>query len=159
MAEPIDISENEWVWEDGLLDVLLLDRTTRKHIFWATDSYADYGAGYQWHDAITAEAITGDHGNLIMPRALKSRDEQQRRSRQMAEVFTPAWIVAEMNDVIDEEWSGEAEPNTAVAADADRRWQDYVVATRLEITCGEAPFLTSRYDTVTATERRSRPPA
>lgn len=151
MAEPIDISENEWVWEDGLLDVLLLDRTTRKHIFWATDSYADYGAGYQWHDAITAEAITGDHGNLIMPRALKSRDEQQRRSRQMAEVFTPAWIVAEMNDVIDEEWSGEAEPNTAVAADADRRWQDYVVATRLEITCGEAPFLTSRYDTVTGT--------
>jgi type II restriction enzyme len=27
-------------------------------------------------------------------------------------------------------------------------WQGYVLATRLEITCGEAPFLTSRYDTV-----------
>ena len=30
-----------------------------------------------------------------------------------------------------------------------KTWQDYVKAIRLEITCGEAPYLTSRYDTVT----------
>ncbi len=29
-----------------------------------------------------------------------------------------------------------------------KTWQDYVKANRLEITCGEAPYLTSRYDTV-----------
>lgn len=128
------------------IDILLLDHTTRKNIFWATDSYADLGEGYQWHDAITAAAISGDHADLIQPRAMKSRDEQQRRSRQMAEVFTPSWIVAKMNDVIDEEWNEQwhVGPDT----DTDRSWKDYVVATRLEITCGEAPFLTSRYDTV-----------
>ena len=30
-----------------------------------------------------------------------------------------------------------------------KTWQDYVKLTRLEITCGEAPYLVSRYDTVT----------
>jgi type II restriction enzyme len=42
--------------------VLLSDHTTRKNIFWATDSYADYGEGYGWHDGITVEAITGKQG-------------------------------------------------------------------------------------------------
>ena len=145
MSEPIDILENKLLQDEpGLLEVLLSDHTTRKNIFWATDSYADYGEGYGWHDSITVEAITGKHGNVIMPRAMKSRDEQQRRSRQMAEVFTPSWLVGKMNDVIDEEWIGlHKELNENKNA-----WQDYVLATRLEITCGEAPFLTSRYDTV-----------
>lgn len=145
MSEPLDILENKLLQDEpGLLEVLLSDHTTRKNIFWATDSYADYGEGYGWHDSITVEAITGRHGNIIMPRAMKSRDEQQRRSRQMAEVFTPSWLVGKMNDVIDEEWIGlHKELNENKNA-----WQDYVLATRLEITCGEAPFLTSRYDTV-----------
>ena len=30
-----------------------------------------------------------------------------------------------------------------------RIWQDYVKANRMEISCGEAPYLASRYDTVT----------
>jgi type II restriction enzyme len=51
-----------------------------------------------------------------------------------------------MNDVIDEEW--EEQWHVGLDADTDKSWKDYVVATRLEITCGEAPFLTSRYDTV-----------
>ena len=145
MSEPIDILENKLLQDEpGLLEVLLSDHTTRKNIFWATDSYADYGEGYGWHDSITVEAITGKHGNIIMPRAMKSRDEQQRRSRQMAEVFTPSWLVGKMNDVIDEEWTGLHEEFN----ENKNAWQDYVLATRLEITCGEAPFLTSRYDTV-----------
>jgi type II restriction endonuclease len=145
MSEPIDILENKLLQDEpGLLEVLLSDHTTRKNIFWATDSYADYGEGYEWHDSITVEAITGKHGNIIMPRAMKSRDEQLRRSRQMAEVFTPSWLVGKMNDVIDEEWTGLHEELN----ENKNAWQDYVLATRLEITCGEAPFLTSRYDTV-----------
>lgn len=143
MSELIDILENKLLQEEpGLLEVLLSDHTTRKNIFWAIDSYADYGQGYAWHDRITVEAITGKHGNIIIPRALKSRDEQLRRSRQMAEVFTPAWLVRKMNDVIDEEWHSNQKEQDECA------WQDYVLATQLEITCGEAPFLTSRYDTV-----------
>jgi eco57I restriction endonuclease len=147
MSEPIDILEDRLLHDEpGLLEVLLVDHSTQKNIFWATDSYLAEGEGYGWHDCITVSAITGKHGSIIMPRALKSRDEQQRRSRQMAEVFTPAWLVKKMNDVIDEEGShaqdeleGEYEP-----------WQRYVLTMELEITCGEAPFLTSRYDSVTA---------
>jgi len=39
-----------------------------------------------------------------------------------------------------------------------RSWRDYVKALRLEVSCGEAPYLTSRYDTVTGQwiEPRSR---
>ncbi|ETD18793.1 MULTISPECIES: Eco57I restriction-modification methylase domain-containing protein [Prevotellaceae] len=146
MSEPIDILENKLLQDEpGLLEVLLFDHTTRKNIFWATDSYADYGKGYEWHAPITIEAITGSHGNVIMPRTMKSRDEQLRRSRQMAEVFTPLWLVRKMNHVADEEWDSHRQgQNEGIEA-----WQDYVLTTRLEITCGEAPFLTSRYDTVT----------
>ena len=147
MSEPIDILEDRLLHDEpGLLEVLLVDHSTQKNIFWATDSYLAEGEGFGWHDCITVSAITGKHGSIIMPRALKSRDEQQRRSRQMAEVFTPAWLVKKMNDVIDEEEShakdgleGEYEP-----------WQRYILTMELEITCGEAPFLTSRYDSVTA---------
>lgn len=143
MSEIIDILENKLLQDEpGLLEVLLIDHTTRNNIFWATDCYAYYGQGYEWHDSITVETITGKHGNVIMPRALKSRDEQLRRSRQMAEVFTPAWIVRKMTDVMDKEWTAFYEEKKKDA------WQGYVLATVLEITCGEAPFLSSRYDTV-----------
>lgn len=147
MSEPIDILEDRLLRDEpGLLEVLLVDHSTQKNIFWATDSYLAEGEGYGWHDSITVSAITGKHGSIIMPRALKSRDEQQRRSRQMAEVFTPAWLVKKMNDVIDEEGSHAQDG----LEDEYEPWQRYILTMELEITCGEAPFLTSRYDSVTA---------
>lgn len=147
MSEPIDILEDRLLHDEpGLLEVLLVDHSTQKNIFWATDSYLAEGEGYGWHDSITVSAITGKYGSIIMPRALKSRDEQQRRSRQMAEVFTPAWLVKKMNDVIDEEGSHAKDG----LKDEFEPWQRYVLTMELEITCGEAPFLTSRYDSVTA---------
>ena len=39
-------------------------------------------------------------------------------------------------------------PNKIVFPDG-KTWKDYVRATRMEITCGEAPYLASRYDTTT----------
>ena len=147
MSEPIDILEDRLLRDEpGLLEVLLIDHTTQKNIFWATDSYVAEGEGYGWHDGITVSAITGEHGSIIMPRAMKTRDEQQRRSRQMAEVFTPAWLVKKMNDAVDDEWNHVQNGRK----DDIEEWQRYVLTTVLEITCGEAPFLTSRYDTVTA---------
>lgn len=144
MPQPTDILENKLLQEEpGLLDILLFDHTTQKNIFWATNSYADNGKGYEWHNEITVASITGQHGTLIMPRAMKSRDEQQRRSKQMAEVFTPSWIVDKMNRVVDEEWDNPKKQYTEEEA-----WQHYVLLSVLEITCGEAPFLTSRYDAV-----------
>ena len=144
MPQPTDILENKLLQEEpGLLDILLFDHTTQKNIFWATNSYADNGKGYEWHNEITVASITGQHGTLIMPRAMKSRDEQQRRSKQMAEVFTPSWIVEKMNRVVDEEWDNLKKQYTEEEA-----WKHYVLLSVLEITCGEAPFLTSRYDAV-----------
>lgn len=74
MPEPIDILEDKlYQQEPKLLKTLLIDRTTQKNIFWATDSYTDNGEGYQRHDQLTEEAITGVHGKIIMPRALKKK--------------------------------------------------------------------------------------
>lgn len=161
MSEPIDILENRVLKETpGLLEVLLKDHTTQQNIFWATDSYAELGDGFRWHDSITVAAITGEHGDVIMPRVMKTRDEQQRRVKQMAEVFTPAWLVNKMNNAADEVWFGRQnvfnvpteegwEPTEApVMMPQGKSWHDYVLATRLEITCGEAPFLTSCYDMI-----------
>lgn len=161
MSEPIDILENRVLKETpGLLEVLLKDHTTQQNIFWATDSYAELGDGFRWHDSITVAAITGEHGDVIMPRVMKTRDEQQRRVKQMAEVFTPAWLVNKMNNAADEVWFGRQnvfnvsteegwKPTEApVMMPNGKSWHDYVLATRLEITCGEAPFLTSRYDMI-----------
>jgi hypothetical protein len=55
----------------------------------------------------------------------------------MAEVFTPSWICNAQNNLVDE------------ALPKDMTWQDYVRQTCLEITCGEAPYLVSRYDAAT----------
>ena len=161
MSEPIDILENRVLKETpGLLEVLLKDHTTQQNIFWATDSYAELGDGFRWHNSITVAAITGEHGDVIMPRVMKTRDEQQRRVKQMAEVFTPAWLVNKMNNAADEVWFGRQNVFNVPAEEGwspteepvmmpkGKSWHDYVLATRLEITCGEAPFLTSRYDMI-----------
>lgn len=161
MSEPIDILENRVLKETpGLLEVLLKDHTTQQNIFWATDSYAELGDGFRWDDSITVAAITGEHGDVIMPRVMKTRDEQQRRVKQMAEVFTPAWLVNKMNNAADEVWFGRqnvfnvpteegwSPTEEPVMMPKGKSWHDYVLATRLEITCGEAPFLTSRYDMI-----------
>lgn len=108
----IDIYENK-IFEQSpkLLSMLLIDRTlssenSQVNIFWATNNYADLGVGYQYSDQITLEAITGKNGEVIKPRAVKSREMQQQRSREMAEVFTPSWICNKQNNLIDNTWFG-----------------------------------------------------
>lgn len=74
----VDIKENEiFALSPELLTTLLKDHTLSSedkqvNIFWATNSYADRGDGYQYGDQITIEAITGPNGNVIVPRAVKS---------------------------------------------------------------------------------------
>ncbi|WP_347915574.1 restriction endonuclease subunit M, partial [Bacteroides fragilis] len=144
-----------------VLEMLLKDHTTQQNIYWATDSYADRGKGYQFKDAITIDRITGDNGMIIRPRSVKSKDEQTKRSKDMAEVFTPSWVCNAQNNLIDDAWFGkqgvfnsESPDHTwkAISGKIEypegKTWKDYVRDTRLEITCGEAPYLVSRYDTV-----------
>jgi hypothetical protein len=164
---PTDIQENEtFALSPELFAKLLIDRTTHNNILWATDNYAHLGEGYQFTDSIQIEAITGNNGNIIVPRALKNRQQQQQRSREMAEVFTPSWICNKQNNLIDTAWFGRENVFNCEVDNADgshswiptetpiqfpegKTWKDYLRDTRLEITCGEAPYLVSRYDTVT----------
>ena len=135
----VDILENTIRRHGDLLDVLLLDRTRttkRKshNILWATDSYA----GHNPKQEISILDITGTNTYLIQPRIAKSKEEQKSRTKDKAEVFTPKNIVSQMNRQID--WSSGNWP-----AD-ENNWKDYVKELRLEITCGEAPFIVGRYN-------------
>ena len=107
MIENIDINETEVLKQyPEVLEMLLKDHTTQQNIYWATDSYADRGEGYQFKDAIIADSITGDNGMIIRPRSVKSKDEQTKRSKDMAEVFTPSWVCNAQNNLIDDAWFG-----------------------------------------------------
>lgn len=159
----IDIKENDiYRIDKELLSVLLIDRSSKKNIIWATDNYAHRGIGYQWADEITVAAISGRKGSVIKPRTEKSKKEQSNRVREKAEVFTPSWICNKQNNLVDNAWFGDSEifniehektwfaTTTSVQfpTATNRTWQDYINDVRLEITCGEAPYLVSRYDTV-----------
>lgn len=129
----IDIKENELLKINaGLLDILLQDKTTGRNLIWATDNYAKHGEQYSADRQISAELITGKNENVIKPRTEKSKAEQQRRVRQKAEVFTPAWICNMQNNLIDEAWFGRANVFTTrekihFPAESGKTWRDYVM--------------------------------
>lgn len=135
----------------GVLSRLLVDKTTQKNIMWATDAYSQYGDRYSRDSEITSDLIVNT--GVIKTRARKEFEQQSIRTRQRAEVFTPLWICNLMNNHADEIWFGRKDvfnvnsmPTDHVEFDDSHTWQDYVLSKRLEITCGEAPYLVSRYD-------------
>ena len=136
----------------GLLGALLQDRSTRKNIMWATDAYLEQGTAYGRSEEIFPELITGEHIGLIKTRARKAFEQQNARTKQRAEVFTPNWIVKKMNDHADEVWFSRSEgfhrldENGHVAFKSSRTWKHYVENRRMELTCGEGPYLATRYD-------------
>lgn len=134
----IDVQENTLRRTGNLLDVLLFDHTKKKNIIWATDSYMRYGKEFAPKTRIIPELVTGLYGKLIQPRAVKSLAEQRQRTKDKAEVFTPLKVVDQMNKLID--WSGNIKvPN-------ESNWKEYVSELKLEIACGEAPFIVTRYN-------------
>lgn len=144
-----------------VLETLLRDHSTKKNIIWATDNYAALGSEFSFHAHILPSLVTGAYGKVIRPRVCKDKDLQVARIRDMAEVFTPSWICNAQNNLIDADWFGREnvfniehgetwEPITdKITFPKGRTWKDYVRANRMEITCGEAPYITSRYDTTT----------
>jgi type II restriction enzyme len=143
----------------GLLRPLLVDKTTKGHILWATDAYRKRGPEYQRDREIQAAAITGGHSDVIKTRARKALEQQSERTRRHAEVFTPLWVCRKMVSHADEVWFSGADPfrqdaqaTGPISFPRRKRWQRYVDARRLEITCGEAPYLVNRYDVSTGEE-------
>lgn len=154
----IDINEKSlYEKHPAVLGLLLIDNTTKKNIIWATESYKR--RGYRFHDCISPFNIT--NAKIIQPRSKKAKAEQTKRSKDSAEVFTPSWMCNKQNNLIDEAWFGREnvfniEINNywvvnkeKITMPEGKNWLDYIKDTRLEISCGEAPYLVSRYDTVT----------
>ncbi|MCM1045947.1 MAG: hypothetical protein NC417_10595 [Candidatus Gastranaerophilales bacterium] len=143
------------------LPILLQDKTTKKNIIWATNSYAQFGEQYADDRQITTQALMGLNPIMLQPRIMKAVKQQQERTKSHAEVFTPAWICNKMNNYCDEEWFGrkdvfnilrEKEWSTVkdkIEFPEGETWQQYIDSRRLEITCGEAPYIVSRYDAAT----------
>jgi hypothetical protein len=150
------------------------DQTKVVNIFWATSDYeelreGDAKEGYRYDDQIMPEKIIGQNGRVIMPRVLKDKQLQIDRTKDKAEVFTPSWVCNAQNNLIDEAWFGRKDVfNHEIVnedgthswiptegkiefpeGDKQKTWKKYVTENRLEITCGEAPYLVSRYDTTT----------
>ena len=139
----------------GLLPKLLADKATGGNILWATDAYSYLGEYYSPGNEIRPPRITGESSDLIKTRARRAMEQRTERTRQHAEVFTPLWIVKKMNDYADEQWFGRKDGINKLTRDGQiaftvkKHWKLYVDARRLEITCGEAPFLATRYDVET----------
>lgn len=135
-----DISESKIREEiPEIFNILLIDRTTStskkiRNIIWANDNYIQYGRqAYAPFAQIKPELITGQMEKMIMPRALKSNELQKERTKSKAEVFTPMWIVKKQNDILEQRYA-----NDELETYVKRKW--------LEITCGEAPYMATRYD-------------
>lgn len=161
MAFTVDVDENKWSID--ILKTLLIDRTTNRNIIWGTDDYEYLGNQYNSHFPIKVELITGKNSNIIRPRILKTKEKQGNRTKNRAEVFTPSWICNAQNNLVDNAWfcrddvfNVEKEMSRVSTINKiefpkckNRTWKKYVDERRLEITCGEAPYLVSRYDSVT----------
>ena len=139
-----------------LLAPLLADKTTKRNIIWATDAYRMLGFPYERTQEIQSFLITGAHSDVIKTRARKEMEQQSERTRRHAEVFTPLHICRRMIAAADAAYFGGCDPfmpqgvpSERVIFPRRRKWQHYVDARRLEITCGEAPYLVHRYDLAT----------
>lgn len=143
----------------NVLDILLMDKTTNKNIVFATNDYLDNNINAK--EQITSDMLRNNSKLKIKPRVEKSTERQETRTKKKAEVFTPSWICNKMNNHCDSEWFGrqnvfnteEGQQWKVIEGKIDfpkeKTWKDYVKSKRLEITCGEAPYIVSRYDTST----------
>jgi hypothetical protein len=160
----VDINEDEIIeFGEQILSILLKDRTTGRNIIWGTSDYKELGDFYRDNEEINSALITGIHRRVIQPRITKSKMSQSSRTKEKAEVFTHSWLCNEQNNLIDEQWFGRKnvfniqlhkswKVNTRKIEFPNikgKMWRDYVDARRIEIACGEAPYLVSRYDTIT----------
>lgn len=159
----------------AVLDILLKDHSTGKNIIWATDPPEELQTVMYEpvtdRSQITTQQLGLTHYEVVLPRMMKQTDTQQQRTRKKGEVFSPAWVCNKMNNALDADWFRAlgAEENAGqftvelpqgwqtvetpvqfpVCKGRTPAWVQYVQSRCLEVTCGEAPFLVSRYDAAT----------
>ena len=147
-----------------VLEMLLKDMTTGKNILFATNSYSKINPRITEKTQMTEALIRSFGDRSVLFRVAKTIEQQSERTRKKAEVFTPAWICNKMNNHCDEEWFGRknvfnVEKGTEwqpvlepIVFRGTRTWEKYVDSKRLEVACGEAPYIVSRYDATTGEE-------
>lgn len=159
----------------AVLDTLLKDKSTGKNIIWATDPPEELQTVMYEpvtdRSQITTQQLRLTHYEVVLPRMMKQTDTQQQRTRKKGEVFSPAWVCNKMNNALDADWFGalgagetagqftvelpqgwqtvETPVQFPACGGKTPAWVQYVQSRRLEVTCGEAPFLASRYDAAT----------
>ena len=159
----------------AVLDTLLKDKSTGKNIIWATDPPDELQTVMYEpvtdRSQITTQQLGLTYYEVVLPRMMKQTDTQQQRTRKKGEVFSPAWVRNKMNNAQDADWFrglGAGESAGQFTVELPQGWQtvetpvqfpackgrtpawvQYVQSRRLEVTCGEAPFLASRYDAAT----------
>ena len=159
----------------AVLNTLLKDKSTGKNIIWATDPPEELQTVMYEpvtdRSQITTQQLGLTHYEVVLPRMMKQADTQQQRTRKKGEVFSPAWVCNKMNSALDADWFrglGAEESAGQFTVELPQGWQtvetpvqfpvckgrtpawvQYVQSRRLEVTCGEAPFLASRYDAAT----------
>lgn len=126
-----------------------------EQISWCTESYAHLGEGFQFNSKITTKDLKE---GVIKPRVEKTKEEQKNRVKAKAEVFTPMWVCNLQNNLADNEIKEELfntisedlktwEPTISpIVWPENYSPSDYLLERRLEIACGEAPYLMSQYD-------------
>lgn len=157
-----------------LLATLLKDQSLSSpdktvYISWATNDYcgeSDEANNAFAYDAQITPGLVCAHPDLIRPRVEKHSTMQASRSKTRAEVFTPAWICNAQNNLVDAQWFGRKDVFNTEHTDSNgchfwtaterhvefptgKSWMKYIRSRRMEITCGEGPYLVSRYDTTT----------
>lgn len=153
--DPISYCTDTYKYGKDLLNILLADKTTQHNIIWGIDG--------KEIEQLELENLFDNNVSIIRPRIYKSKKEQEFRIKEKAEVFTPTWICNLQNNVADEDFFGNKNIFNTTAVDnkswvhtkdkvvfpPNKVWEDYIKQNCLEITCGEAPYLVSPYDTTT----------
>lgn len=133
----------------------------KRDVLWATNNYETLGEEYASDKPVHDLSV-------IVPRTGKNKDVQRLRSRMNAEVFTPSWMCNLQNNLIDDDfvypnafntvdetqkiWTPTEEFIDFDSEKTDKTIKQYLTRRSLEITCGEAPYLMSPYDTTTGKE-------
>lgn len=161
LNEPVDVIENKlYQFSSSLMKILIKDNTTKGNLHWATSTYEKFGEWFAPEREMKIEQLV--NANILTPRVSKSSEEQQARTKDKGEVFTPAWMCNMQANYLDEDWFGRKnvfnkeiengwktnKKKITFSKKLKKTWQEYVADIRMEITCGEAPYLVSRYDVV-----------
>lgn len=146
----------------NVIENILKDHSTLNNIIWA-----NINDEHKYHSdsqkEINIEDVIENKYHRISNGNGKSIKEKNDRKKENSEVFTPSWICNFQNNLIDESWFGYENVFNKTAGNRwitnknkikfnNKKWQDYVTENRMEVACGEAPFLVNRYDSTTGEE-------